>query len=163
MRYDPYWVNRILLGLTLFFFGIALLGLVGELLGWWNLVGEILMAAGTFGGFVLGAATLSQGASRNQVDTVDEKLGSMDGTLGSMDDQLDSVDSKLDQLDSMDSKLDQLDSMDTTLDEIRDALQGEEGMTHELDAIQVQLDQQTGVLDRQVRVLEQIRDQGSRP
>lgn len=44
------------------------------------------------------------------------------------------------------------------LDVIEDALVEADGRTSKLDAVQVELDRQTGVLDRQVEILERIRD-----
>lgn len=116
---------------------LFLLGLVGELLGWWNDVGELLMQVGTGGGAIGGLAALVIGSSSEEVQEVHEAVEDNGRTLDSVDDKLDSVDGKLDKLDSVDGKLDKL---------------------NELDVIQAELDAQTGALDRQIRVLGEIRD-----
>lgn len=133
---DPERAQHLLWFLAALGFGMAILGAVGELLGWWNDVGQILMGAGTLLGVVMTAASVTTGASHEQVEVVQagvetthDKLDSMDGTLDSVDGKLDSVDGKLEKLD-------------------------------ELDVIQAELDAQTGALDRQIEVLEQIRDAG---
>ncbi len=154
-------VRKILIALMILGFGMALLGLVGELRGWWNAAGEVLMTTGTLLGALAGVTTLTQGATGDEVSQVaqgvgranesletmgvtlhrvDDQLGSVDDRLGSMDEQLGSMDGKLD-------KLDKLDSMDGKLDKLDD-----------LDRVQVELDAQTGVLDRQVELLAEIRD-----
>lgn len=99
--------------LAILFFGMAILGIVGELLGWWNEIGEVLTIVGTIGGLIVSWAALSAGATERQVDRVHAAV-----------------------VDNGD-KLQKLD---------------------ELDAIQLELDRQTGVLGEQLSVLTDIRD-----
>lgn len=110
---------------------LAIVAIVGEVLGWWNDVGEVMLAVATVFGTLGGVASLIIGSSSEEVRRVHRAVVDNGTTLGSVDTRLDSVDGKLD---SMDGKLD------------------------ELDTIQVELDQQTGVLDRQVALLAEIRD-----
>lgn len=109
VRFETATVQRILLVLAVVFFSMAIVGIVGEIRGWWNDVGEVLTIVGTLGGLFVGTAALTTGASEAQVATVHEAV----------------VDNG--------EKLEQLDK---------------------LDVIQHELDQQTGVLDRQLAVLE---------
>lgn len=132
-------------------FLLAILGALGEYLGWWNLIGEVLVTVGTIGGLFLAGVDLLRGASEEQVDGIESQLGSMDGKLGT-------VDGKLDRLETVDSKLDKLETMDGKLDVIQGALTDAEGQTSKLDVVQTELDRQTGVLDRQVEILGEIRD-----
>jgi hypothetical protein len=125
---------RLLWFLTALGFGMAILGAVGELLGWWNDVGQALMVLGTLVGVVMGAASVTAGSTNAQVRGVREGVDAARVRLGSMDGKLDAVHGKLD---SMDGKLDKLD---------------------ELDVIEAELNAQTGALDRQIQVLEEIRD-----
>lgn len=119
---------------------LFLLGLLGELLGWWNDVGEILMRAGTGAGTLGGLATLVIGSSSEEVQAVHEAVEDNGETLDSVDDKLADVDVKLGSVDGKTDKLDKLDKLD------------------ELDVIQAELDAQTGALDRQLEVLGEIRD-----
>lgn len=164
MRVTHETAHRFLMGGSILMFLVAILGAVGEVLDWWDAFGEVLMTVGTLGGLVLGGVDFFRGASEGQVQAVKGRLGSVDGKLdrlGTMDgklDQLETMDSKLDQLETMDSKLDQLKTMDGKLDTIEAALVEEDGKTSKLDVVQVELDRQTGVLDRQVDLLGEIRD-----
>lgn len=117
---DPTTFQRISLILALLFFGMAILGIVGEILGWWNDVGELLTIIGTLGGMILAWSSLSTSSTELQVDRVHAAV----------------VDNG-DTLDTIDGKLDQL---------------------AQLDAIQLELDRQTGVLDEQLSVLTDVRD-----
>lgn len=146
---DPITWERIFLVGSIVSFLIAGLAFLGELLGWWNDLGEIAMNAATVSGVVLAIGFGLGNASRRQADGIHDTvvdnggtLGSVDGKLDSVDGRLDSVDGKLDKLDSVDNKLDKLDSVDNKLDD--------------LDRIQLQLDKQTGVLDDQLEVLKDI-------
>lgn len=103
--------------LTALFFLMAVLGLVGEILGWWNDTGEILITVGAIASIFLGVATLFGGAGRGQVAGVQAAV-EVNGF------KLDSVDTKLDKLEKLD----------------------------DLDRIQFELDEQTGVL-RDIRDL----------
>lgn len=116
---------------------LAIVAIVGELLGWWNDVGEILLAIATIVGTLGGVASLIIGSSSEEVRTVHETVQENGATLRS-------VDGKLDKLDAIDEDLDKLDKLDAIDDD--------------LDKVQVQLDTQTGVLGRQVDLLTEIRD-----
>lgn len=125
-------------------FLVAALGIVGELLGWWNDVGEVLTTVGTLTGVLLGTFSVFSSASEDQVSDVAAGVAQANRTLGRIDedlDRLDTIDGKLDQLETIDGKLDTLDAIDD-----------------DLDKVQVQLDKQTGVLDQQVGLLTEIRD-----
>lgn len=117
---DPETTQRLMWVLAALGFATAILGAVGELRGWWNDVGQILMGAGTLVGVVMSSSSLLVSSSSEQVEAV-----------------LDGQETTHETLESMDSKLDKLD---------------------ELDVIEAELNAQTGALDRQLEVLEQIRD-----
>lgn len=114
VRFETATVQRILLVLAVLFFSMAIVGIVGEVRGWWDDVGEVLAIVGTLGGLFVGTAALTTGASQAQVATVHEAV----------------VDNG--------EKLEKLD---------------------QLDVIQNELDRQTGVLDRQLAVLRDVRDE----
>lgn len=116
VKADPTTVQRSFLILAALFFAMAILGLVGEVLGWWNDAGEVMVTVGTLGGLILTAATYTTG-------TTEDKVARVHGAV---------VDNG--------RKLDKLEKLDG------------------LDRIQGELDRQTGVMDRQVQLLGQIRD-----
>lgn len=132
---------------------IFVVSALGEFLGWWDLVGEIGMLVGSLLSIVAGFGTWFSAAGREQLASVGDEVGEVtrgvhgvrtvveaNGTrLASVDDKLGSLD-KLDKLDKLD-RLDKLDAIDSDLDEV-----------------QLQLDEQTGVLGRQVELLAEIRD-----
>lgn len=104
-------LNYALIAGTILSFGIALLGLVEELLGWWNDVGEAFMYLGTAAGLALAATTAVIGSTRSQVDETTQAvedngvvLHRMHRRLGGVDDQLGGVDEKLDSVDQKMSK-----------------------------------------------------------
>lgn len=144
MRVSHETAHRILMGGSILMFLLAILGAVGEYLGWWNLVGEVLMTVGTLGGLVLAGVDFLRGASETQVESVQSQLGSMD--------------TKLDRLEPMDGKLESMDSKLDRLDVIEAALIDEDEQISKLDVGQAELDRQTGVLGRQVQLLGEIRD-----
>lgn len=47
---------------------VAILGGVGELLGWWNEIGELMVSTGTIVGAVAGIFILFEGASQQTVE-----------------------------------------------------------------------------------------------
>jgi hypothetical protein len=121
---DPETATRVGWILAALLFGLGIVSLVGEFLGWWNDLGEIGTVVGTVGGLVVAVATYQHGADRAQVTAVRREVQG-NGEL----------------LEALDRKADaQLDHLS------------------ELDRIQVELDEQTGVLDRQLAVLGEIRD-----
>jgi hypothetical protein len=127
---DMETVIRIGWTVTILGFIVTVVSIVGELRGWWNFVGEVGATTGAIVTVVVGMATLLAGAGRQQV--------------GGVRDAVETNGRKLDNLDR--------------LDVIEDALVEADGRTSKLDAVQVELDRQTGVLDRQVEILERIRD-----
>lgn len=127
-------VVRIGWTVTILAFIVTVLSGVGEYLGWWNLVGEVGLTAGSVITVMVGLGTLAASAGRGQAGGVRETVEDNGETLTS-------IDAQLDKLDSMDAKLDRLGAIDD-----------------DLDRVQVELDKQTGVLDRQVEILGQIRD-----
>jgi hypothetical protein len=112
---DPIRLERLfLLGAVLGLL-IAALGIVGEVLGWWNDIGEVLVTTGTLASVVLGLGFGLANASRRQVEGVRE-----------------AVEGNGDKLDG-----------------VHEAIAGENGVVHELDVVQAELDAQTGVLQEQ--------------
>lgn len=120
---DPDHVMWYLIGLAALGFAMAILGIVGEILGWWNDTGEILVTVGTLVGLLVSGGAFIYGAGRDQVTDVKQAVLDNGRTLTS-------VDGKLENLDKLD----------------------------DLDVVQAKLDTQTGVLGRQLSVLETIRD-----
>lgn len=100
--------HRLLVAGSVLGFLVAILGLIGELLGWWDLVGEILMATGTVLGLLLAAVDLFRGASEAQVNGIDQTL--------------DRMDAKLDPLDKLDTIGTRMDQQTVVLEQIRDRL-----------------------------------------
>lgn len=72
MRPDWSFETWIRLGwsLTAVFLLIGVVSLLGEILGWWNDLGEIGSTIGMVGGLMLGIATLVLGAGREQATTI---------------------------------------------------------------------------------------------
>lgn len=133
-------VIRIGWTVTILAFIVTVISGVGEYLGWWNLVGEVGLTAGTMITVVVGVGTLAANAGRSQVGGVREAVEENGRWLRENGGTLEDIDGQLDKLDKLD-KLDQLDAIDS-----------------DLDKVQLELDKQTGVLGRQVQILEQIRD-----
>lgn len=152
---DPETAQRngfILAGLL---FLLAIVSFIGEIRGWWGLFGQIGMLLGTIGGLYVSFLSYIEGADVKQVRAVHQAVldtsegvqgtheavrdthGAVQDTHGAVRDTHEAVQENGRTLMSVDRKLEKLD---------------------ELDVIQAQLDTQTGTLDRQLRVLEQIRD-----
>lgn len=88
---------------AILFFPMALVGLVGEILGWWNDTGEVLMIVGTSSGLLLSVAMFAACSSMRQVtgvaqgveranpslDEANRSLGETNSSLGRMDRKLD--------------------------------------------------------------------------
>ncbi len=89
------YVYYALIAGTILSFGIALLGLVGELLGWWNDVGEAFMYLGTAAGLALAATTAIIGSTRSQVDETTQAVEDNGVVLHRVDSRLDSVDQEM--------------------------------------------------------------------
>lgn len=127
---DPDRAQRLLKTVTIVSFAIAFVTLVGELAGWWNDLGELLLTITTVVGALGGSATVVVGSSEEQVRNVHSAVLANG------------------------RKLDKLDKLDA----IEDALIEGDGRVSKLDLVQAELDQQTGALDRQVSLLRDIRD-----
>lgn len=130
---DPETATRLIWLLAALSFLLAIVSGIGEWLGWWDLIGELGMTIGGVAGVVLTAIGIFSTSSRRQVADVHWAVIRNGRTLSSMDGKL---------------------------DVIEDALVEERGDGHvsRLDAVQIELDRQTGVLDRQLSVLGEIRD-----
>lgn len=86
--------QRLSLVVALLLFAMAILGIVGEILGWWNDVGEILTTVGTLGGLLVAWSALATGSTEEQVDRVHQavvdngkKLDKLDGIQLELDRQ----------------------------------------------------------------------------
>lgn len=134
MAFEPDMDTVIRIGwtVTAIAFLVTVVSILGEILGWWGFVGEVGATAGATITVLVGLSTLLTGAGRRQVGGVQAAVEANGAKLGKLD--------KLDKLDSMDTKLDKLSKLD------------------DLDRVQFELDKQTGVLDRQVSLLGEIRD-----
>lgn len=139
------WDNtlRLIATMSALSFLVALLGLIGELRGWWDDTGEWLMGLGTFGGVLIALIGPLYAAGRGQVRTIGHGMTHVSQQAFRIETRLAGMDTKLDALD----QLEKLDTMDAKLDKL-----------DKLDRIQFDLDRQTGILDRQVTLLTQIRD-----
>lgn len=120
---------------TIVFFAMALVGFVGELLGWWNDVGEVLMGVGTAGGALLGGATLVVGSSRSQVEATREAVESTRNAVESTRDAVEST----------------RDAVGSTKDAVGSTREAVESNGAKLDSVDAELSQQT-------RILAEIRD-----
>lgn len=114
-------------------------GIVGELLGWWNDFGELISVSGLAQLAVGVVVTWAFGASRVQVRKVLEELG----LLRPMNERLGRVAAKLERLEPMDQKLERLEPMDQKLERL-------EPMDRKLDAM-VGEQQTTNALLREIR------------
>lgn len=72
-------------------FLVAALGVLGELLGWWNDIGEVLATVGSLSGIVLGTVSILANASQSQVADVAEGVEQANETLEAIDDDLDKL------------------------------------------------------------------------
>ncbi len=132
---DPIRIEQAFLVGAILGFLVALLGLVGMLLGWWNPIGETLIAAGSITALVLTLGVGLANASRSQVESVHESALENGEVLGS-------VDEKLSSLEAMERKLRKLGPMDEKL--------------NKLEPMDEKLESQTKLLDRQLEVLDKI-------
>lgn len=111
--------------LAAFFFGMAILGVVGEVLGWWNDVGEVLVTVGTLAGVGVTLGVAYYGAGRGQLTAVretvqgnNERLQDNNEVLHDNNEVLRESNDKLDKLE----KLQQLDRQVELLQDIREGL-----------------------------------------
>lgn len=141
MRYSWRFVHRVLYVLMVVGFGMAILGAVGEYLGWWDLVGEILVTVGTIVGALAAVVELLSGASeatvqaaRAEIDAIGDTMDTVNANLATVNENVRSVD-------------DNVGSLGTKLDAVHEDLaQGLAANGRTLDAIEAELDVQTGVL-----------------
>jgi hypothetical protein len=126
---DPETATRVGWILTAMLFLLGVVSIAGELLGWWNDLGEIGALVGTLGSLVVGVATYQHGADRAQVKAVHEAVRGNGETLASLDEKADLQLDKLDELDELDRIQVELDRQTDVLDrqveilgEIRDGL-----------------------------------------
>lgn len=108
-------------------FLIAIVSAVGEVLGWWDLLGEIGMTIGSLLGVVATFSTLTFTASRGQADRIIAEVGSVQSAVLKNGRQLEQLD-KLERLDVIQLELDRqtgvLDEQLSVLGQIRDGLGG---------------------------------------
>lgn len=126
-------------------FLIAIVSAIGELAGWWDLLGAVGIGVGSLLGIVATFATLSFTAGREQVRD-------LQGTMQGVEDTVEANNTVLSENNEI------LSDASVTLDGIEDALVHGDGEASKLDVVQAELDRQTGVLDRQVELLGAIRD-----
>lgn len=126
---DPDTVSRLFWGGALFFLLIAIVSAVGEILGWWDLVGELGITIGGLASLVLASLGTLWSASRTQATQIHDAVASNGRTLSSVDLNLASVDRKLDKLDDLDVVQAKLDAQTgvlgvqlSVLEQIRDRL-----------------------------------------
>lgn len=132
---DPETAIRVGWAVTLLGILIFVVSALGEYLGWWDLIGEIGMLVGTVLSIVVGFGTWFSGAGRRQLAEVGEDVQSVGRGVQAVGEDVRGVRYAVI---ANGVKLDKLD---------------------ELDVIQAELDEQTGVLGKQLAVLGEIRDQ----
>ncbi len=152
MTWEPEPETAIRIGWTVSFlaFLVFVISAIGEYRGWWGLIGQIGMVFGSVASAMGVVATVVYAAEKGQVDGVHRAVEENGTRLVSMDDKLDELDAIKHALVGEDGAV--------RLERIERALAGEDGMVRGLDALEMGLDAQTGVLDEQSRVLRQIRD-----
>ena len=129
---------RLVVTIAVLFWVAAILILVGEVRGWWNDAGEVGLTIVSGGGLLFTLAGLFLGATRGQARLVFATV--VDNAKG-----VDRANSMLERIDEgVRDANGKLDLANIKLDQ--------------LDAIQFELDRQTGVMDRQLGVLVAIRD-----
>lgn len=112
MQYTWDFVHRVLIALMVLGFGMAILGAVGEVLGWWNDIGEVLMTVGTILGALTGVMALLGGASEATIQSLRNDVGDVhDAVIGNGE--------KLGTLDAIEVELD---TQTSVLEDIRDSL-----------------------------------------
>lgn len=99
---DPAKLQRVFWILSALFFLLAIVSFVGEVRGWWGLLGEVGMFAGTLGGILLGITSLHIGADSHQVDRVHDAVKGTRDAVNRNGETLVSMDSKLGKLDELD-------------------------------------------------------------
>lgn len=153
-----------------FFLLVAIVSGIGEVLGWWNLIGEIGMSVGSTMSVLVTLVAVVLTSGRQQVTLVGEDVRSVNENVLSVNDNVLSLNENvLSVNEGMHSLNDNVVSVDENVQEngarlerIAEHIAGEDGMLRELDAIELELDAQTGVLADQLTVLGEVRDHLSR-
>lgn len=94
--------------LAAFFFGMAILGAVGEVLGWWNDVGEVLVTVGSLAGLFVTVGVAYYSAGRDQVAAVRETVQDNNEILEDNNEVLSESNEKLDKLEHLDRQVELL-------------------------------------------------------
>lgn len=142
-----------------FFLLVAIFSGIGEILGWWNLIGEIGMSVGATMSILVTLVAVVLTAGRQQVTVVGQDVRSVNENVLSVNENVLSVDENMHSLnDNILSVNENVQENGTRLERIAEHIAGEDGMLRELDAIQLELDAQTGVLADQLTVLGEVRD-----
>lgn len=132
MRYTWAFVHRVLIALMVLGFGMALVGVVGEVLGWWNDVGQTLVTVGTIVGALAGTVELVSGASEGTVEAVREDVGGVREALGSVRAEVGGVREDVGEVhDAVEANGEQLGKLET-LDDIQRALDKQTGVLEEM-------------------------------
>lgn len=129
---------------ALFFFLVAVVSAIGEILGWWDLIGEIGMGVGTTVSVLVTLIAVGASAGREQVDNVGQDVRSVGGEVRSvgqdvrsLGQEVGSVGNDVQEVHSaVEANGEILVSVDSKLDKLDD-----------LDRVQLELDRQTGVLE----------------
>lgn len=126
--------RALLVAKAMFIFGVAMMVLAatGELLGWWNELGEFLGLAGIIATGLALSIALLVGATRRQVVRVETRVGEGNGLLGLLNRKHDETNAKMDAAlarhDETNAKMDEsksaLDRQTRVLEDIRDLLRG---------------------------------------
>jgi uncharacterized transporter YbjL len=106
-------VNRVLTAVSILAFAIAILGAIGEFLGWWNAVGEILITSGAVIGALTGLASLVGGQ---------QTVAAIHRTVENNNGLLEESSQKLDRLETLDDVQYELDRQTGVLEQIRDRM-----------------------------------------
>lgn len=88
---------------------------LGQMLGWWNDIGEVLATVGSIAGILLGTVSILANASQSQVAGVAEGVEDVAQGVEQANETLDEQNEKL-------AKLDKLDAIDAGLDRQTDLL-----------------------------------------
>lgn len=112
---DPETAIRIVWLMAAASFLVAVVSGIGELLGWWDLVGEIGLTVGSTVALLLTATGLLANASRGQVSDVHQNVVAVHGAVRDNG-------SKLDKLETLDDVQYELDRQTGVLQQIRDRM-----------------------------------------
>lgn len=140
MPWEPDWETALRLAwiTAALSFLVAVVSAIGELLGWWDLVGELGIGFGTTVTLILTVLAAFFSAGRQQVAEVGQAVQ--------------------DHGEMLEANGETLVANGETLGDVHRAIAGQDGMLDELDVIQLELDTQTGVLRQQLDVLDRIQE-----